>query len=50
MVSLDSSIQNHPDCENTKRVITEGLWGPKSVLGQLHNGEASCDLDVEVYF
>lgn len=50
MGSLDSSIQHYPDCENTKRVITEQLWGPKSLIGQLHNSEASCDLDFEVYF
>ena len=50
MVSLDSSIQNHPDCENIKRVVTEQLWEPKFILGQLHNGESSCDIDVEVDF
>jgi len=50
MASLDSPYQSYPIHAPVKHEIIEQFWGPNALPRQLHNGEASSNLSLDIYF
>jgi hypothetical protein len=50
MASLESHFQSSPVYARTQSEIIEQFWGPNAFPKQLHNGEASSELNLYLYF
>jgi hypothetical protein len=50
MASLENHFQSSPIYARTQSEIIEQFWGPNAFPKQLHNGEASSELNLDLYF
>ena len=50
MACLESHFQSSPIYTHTQSEIIEQFWGPNAFPKQLHNGEASSKLSLDLYF
>jgi hypothetical protein len=50
MASLESHFQSSPIYAHIQSEIIEQFWGPNAFPKQLHNGEASSEVNLDSYF